>query len=167
MVSCQLVPLSTERGLGPPRLAPFAVAQAPTARTGSPRQSPPDGRVCKGPVSLGSRLRLHGRMMRFTQPSPHRFKDFVYTYRIFREKNGYYHMQVRAHRPLGEAEATPRLPPAERRRLNGGGCRAELASHDDGGTGCGPVCVTKVAGTCSPGSSAAGCTYLGSRYDRC
>lgn len=34
----------------------------------------------------------------FTNSSFHRFRKFVYTYRIFREKHGYYKIQVRMHK---------------------------------------------------------------------
>lgn len=157
--SRQLLPLSAERGRGHAgpssgefsRLAPVLAAQAPTTAQGPRAKAPQLGASEKGQCLWDPRLGLRGRTMGFTQPSSHRFKDFVYTYRIFREKNGY-HVQVSAPVAVG-GRGHPSPAPAARRHLLNRGRRAELASQDDAGTGCGPVCV-KVAGTHSPGCSA-------------
>lgn len=42
-------------------------------------------------------LVLHMRTWQFTQSSFHRFKNFVYTYRIFKDGRGFYNIQVRTY----------------------------------------------------------------------
>lgn len=64
-------------------------------------------------------LVLHMRTLWFTQSSFHRFKNFVYTYRIFKEKHGFYNIQVRmyenscnsSHKRLGEKNLKSSLEP--------------------------------------------------------
>lgn len=84
----------------------------------------------KGQCLWDPRLGLRGRTMGFTQPSSHRFKDFVYTYRIFREKNGY-HVQVSAPVAVG-GRGHPSPAPARRAEASseqGAPCRASVAGR--------------------------------------
>lgn len=99
--------------LSPP---PFSCSQTPTVRQVSPFrnlapfQIPTDEKVWKWSVSFWDPrltkalhtkcngrcyLGLHMRTVWLTQSSFHRFKRFVYTYRIFKEKHGCYSIQVR------------------------------------------------------------------------
>lgn len=42
---------------------------------------------------------MYTRTLRFTEPFSHRYKKLVYSYRIFREKHGYYRIQTEADVP--------------------------------------------------------------------